>query len=246
MMKNLILIFLFVATHQSLVASEPLLDSAEAHYNNNKYSLAINNYQSLIRKGYSSAALFYNLGNCYYRNQEIANSILYFEKALKLSPSDEDILHNLQLANQSRVDQFEEIPEVSWSSVLIKMNQVISANTLAFISILILIGAAVLFLLKFKLKNEKYSMYSIGGIITSLFTAFLSIQMSSAIYSISSGIILENNVQILSAPNANSTILLQVNEGTKLEVVGKSDQWIEIKTPANDKGWILREKLSEI
>lgn len=246
-MKNLLLITLLVVTQNILIAaSDPLLDSAEAHYNANQYSKAINEYSTVLNKGYTSAHVHFNLGNSYYRNNEIGLAILNFEKALKLAPTDEDILHNLQLAHAAKVDQFEIIPEVSWDKLLLKVNQLFPANVLAIMSVLLVIGGAVLYMMRLKTKQNKFSTYTTISVLTGLALALFSIQMNNALESSKAGIILENNVQVLSAPNNKSTILLQVNEGTKLDIIGYSNEWIEIKTPANDKGWILKSTLSEI
>ena len=63
--------------------------SAEDAYAMGDFDGAIKNYESLLSSGASSASLFYNLGNAYYRKGIIGKSILNYERALKLDPSDD-------------------------------------------------------------------------------------------------------------------------------------------------------------
>ena len=74
----------------------------------------------------------------------------------------------------------------------------------------------------------------------------LSIQQKNAVIESKDGFVIHNQTNILSEPNANSTILLEVNEGTKLKILGTDNNWLNISTPSNDKGWIEAENILEI
>jgi hypothetical protein len=55
-------------------------------------------YQGLVRQGFESAELYYNLGNLYYRKGERGKAVLWYERAQRLAPRDADIQFNLSLA----------------------------------------------------------------------------------------------------------------------------------------------------
>ena len=61
--------------------------------------------------GQFSAELYYNLGNAYYKLNNIAESIYYFEKAKQLDPNDEDIIINSNFAKNMTIDAIEKLPE---------------------------------------------------------------------------------------------------------------------------------------
>ncbi|MGD8306960.1 MAG: tetratricopeptide repeat protein, partial [Ignavibacteria bacterium] len=86
------------------------IDEANTYYREGSYEKAIEIYESLVDEGYLGVSLFYNLGNTYYRVGKIGYSILYYEKALKLDPSDDDIKHNLEFAYLSTVDRIQPLP----------------------------------------------------------------------------------------------------------------------------------------
>ena len=81
------------------------LDSANAAYNKANYAKATTFYQKFLSGDIESAQAYYNMGNCYFRTNEMGKAILYYEKAEKLSPADPDIQFNLQLANQKITDK---------------------------------------------------------------------------------------------------------------------------------------------
>lgn len=68
---------------------------ANEAYKLGKYDTARTLYQEIENNEIHSAELFYNIANCYFKENENAAAILYYERALRLSPADEDVMHNL-------------------------------------------------------------------------------------------------------------------------------------------------------
>ena len=90
---------------------EELLAKANTLYNESAYDSAAVVYESIINKGYSSATLFYNLGNTYYKIGNYPLAIYYYEKSLKLDPKNEDTKHNIEIAQAFISDKIESVPE---------------------------------------------------------------------------------------------------------------------------------------
>ncbi|MGB5238388.1 MAG: tetratricopeptide repeat protein, partial [Flavobacteriaceae bacterium] len=88
-----------------------LFEEATTAYNDGKYENAIEHYLQILANGEHSSALYYNLGNCYYKTNQIAPSIYYYEKALLLSPGDKEIKNNLVYARQMTIDAIEPLPD---------------------------------------------------------------------------------------------------------------------------------------
>src|SRR4051812_4383220 len=92
--------------------SQSLFNKGNTFYQKEEYDKAIEQYDKLLKQGYESSELYYNLGNSYYKTGNIPSSILNYERALKLSPSDEDIILNLKLANLKIIDKIEPLPQL--------------------------------------------------------------------------------------------------------------------------------------
>lgn len=95
--------FFLIFINQS-VANDSLL-KAEKAYDSKKYTEAVNHYERLIKEGFKSYQLYFNLGNSYYRSNEIGKAIYYYELARKIEPNDEDISINLSKASARTIDR---------------------------------------------------------------------------------------------------------------------------------------------
>ena len=86
-------------------ADEAILwEQANAAYNSAEYAQAQSLYEAIAAKGLQSAPLYYNMANTYFKQGDVAHAILYYHRALRLEPADEDIRHNLEYAEQSTKD----------------------------------------------------------------------------------------------------------------------------------------------
>src|SRR5690554_7793015 len=74
-------------------------------------ALPIYSWKDILQNDEVSAELYYNLGNAYYRLNQIGPSIYYYEKALQLAPNDADIKNNLAFAENARIDAIEPLPQ---------------------------------------------------------------------------------------------------------------------------------------
>jgi tetratricopeptide (TPR) repeat protein len=245
MLRNIILITLVLIVNVSF-SQDPLLDSAKSAYDKADYTNAIESYQKILNQGLESGELRYNLGNCYHRTNQVGLSILNYEKALKVMPGNEDVLFNLAIVNEMKKDKFEDIPTVSFGNLLTSLNNVISFEFWAILSTLLILISGGLFMISKKNKSSKFLKLSYPVLAIGLVLGLISIQQKNSVLETKSGIVIYNQSNILSEPNANSIILLEVNEGSKLNIIGKDGNWLNVSTPANDKGWIEIENIIEI
>ena len=91
--------------------AENLVKMGNEFYQEKLYNKAIDVYQQVIHLGYEGTSLYYNLGNAYYRSGKLGLSILYYEKALKLSPGDDEVIHNIAIANAKTLDKIDTLPK---------------------------------------------------------------------------------------------------------------------------------------
>ena len=108
--------FLIITLLFSLIslASENQLVIAKANkaYSDGLYANAVDLYKKVIASGYESWDLYYNLGNSFYKVNDYASAILYYEKAKKLNPGNEDIDFNLKVTSNRITDKIEPLPEL--------------------------------------------------------------------------------------------------------------------------------------
>lgn len=223
-------------------------DEGNAAYREGDYQGAIDAYNKAIDKGYVSGTLFYNLGNAYYRHDELGQAILYYEKARLLMPDNRELAHNLAFANSQKVDEFSQLPLPAWTqwwrSMVAK-----SAGTGLYVTGLLayLLGMG---LLIFKMWTKHPSpwirrvralAFVLAGIL--LVSAFAaSIQSEEH----TRAVVIVDQIALHEAPAENAPIELSIHEGLLVDVLAQEGTWAEVRLPNGARGWILAESLADI
>ncbi|MBE0655102.1 MAG: tetratricopeptide repeat protein [Bacteroidales bacterium] len=229
---------------------DSLYYKANVAYNNQYYEDAINNYLKVVDAGYESADLYYNLGNAYFKNDKIPSAILYYEKALKLKPNDEDIRFNLEVANTKIVDKIEPVPELFYKVWWRSFYNLFTANTWAKISS----GGFILFivLLSFYLLSQRIRIRKLAfftGLVILFFTIFafgVSYQKYHHLLNKKEAIVFTPTITVKSSPNPNSVDLFVIHEGAKVQLKDKVGDWYEIRIANGSVGWLPVSALQSI
>ena len=231
--------FIFEAKAQN---PEELLTEANSLYNENAFDSALTVYKSIVDQGYSSATLYYNLGNTYYKLKNYPLAIYYYEKSLKLEPNNEDTKHNIEIAQLFLTDKIEPVPELFIKTWWNKLGNAFTINTWAIIT-LVLLGIlliCVFFYITAKTRSLKKSMF-ILGIIAIIFTT-ISFSISTNKYNHlrtnNEGIIITPTVTIKSSPSQSSVDLFVLHEGAKVKILDNTYNWEKIKIANGSIGWL--------
>jgi tetratricopeptide (TPR) repeat protein len=248
-MKRLFFIIILLSVILRGVAGESLRDSAAAWYQQNRYSEAIEAWQTILDKEGANAELYYNLGNAYFKLEETGKSILYYEKARLLSPEDDDIQHNLEIARTQIADRVEAIPDLFFVVWLNALNRWISGTAWGIISILLfltVLGLSLWRLFRHKSRGNKLLNYTvISLLIFSSITLLLALRSDKMTKQSNAAIIMED-VLIKSSPAETGTNLFEIHEGLKVEIHDSVNNFYEIRLSDGKVGWIRAEKLEKI
>jgi len=157
MKKNIILLlFLFINLLVFGISNdeaEAIFNKGNQAYQDGKYDEALSNYR-ILEADFVSFELLYNIGNTYYKLENIPEAILFYERAKKIDPSNEDLKTNLQIANLKVIDKIDKLPTLAITDF---GNSFVSKEKLsiwAWSSILCLIIAVILFIFYMKKKQE--------------------------------------------------------------------------------------------
>jgi tetratricopeptide (TPR) repeat protein len=241
-MRRIFLYLILVFASYGLVANEQeLLDSAKNLYIDNDYYEALLIYESLVEENYISPELYYNLGNCYYKSELLAPAIYYYEKALKLSPGDEDIKHNLKIAYSKITNQVNAVPEMFYIKWYNSVRNQFSSNTWAWISIIAFVFTLLIIILV--LMSKRRSLKKIG-IYLSIFLGLIAIVSFSFAYSQkkyqlsrSQAIVFEA-AMVKSSPSLDGNNLFEIQEGLKVQIIDTLDNWSQIRIADGKRGWV--------
>src|SRR5664280_1866913 len=137
--KRYILFIIFISLFVRIVVSQDTnkdkFYQGVTYFTAGSYKEALQIWTDIYNTGYRSANLDYNIGNAYFKLNNIPSAILFYERAYLLKPADENINYNLQIARTLIVDRFQEIPELFFIKWYNFVSLFLSINSWAKISI---------------------------------------------------------------------------------------------------------------
>lgn len=229
---------------------DSLMVKASNAYNEGLYDSALTVYSMIEDENLVSAGLFYNMGNAYFKMNDIPSAILYFEKARKLAPNDEDIDYNLGIANSMIVDKIEKVPELFYKQWWNYFYNMFNANTWTIISLIswfILVFLSGLFILTRSRSIRKLAFYL--GILF-LFSSVATFGLASQKYYYSKehneAIIFTPTITVKSSPTMTAVDLFVIHEGTKVRILDQVQEWTKIRIQDGSVGWLPATAMKEI
>ncbi len=225
-------------------------EDADRAYNQKQYHQAIKSYESLLRSG-GSVDLYYNLGNAYYRTGNISRAIINYERALLLDQGDEDVRHNLKIANGKTVDKI--VPRsrvffVEWYNSLKNCIGIDKWINLGFISLALIFVFAVFYLFPKRVLIQKIGFFgSLFFAVIFLFSTLFAYEQNRKLVSHSEAVIVSPIVLIKKSPSSGGMDLFILHEGAKVEILdGVLMDWKEIRLPDGRKGWVESSHIERI
>lgn len=250
-MKKIIYLLVILWSLPVLAQQEPteIYNNANNLYQLKQYEEALEGYKSIYEMGYESADLFYNMGNCYYRTGQLAPAILYYERAQRLAPTDEDVSYNLSIANQRTVDEIEKVPVPIVKRTWKNFTSYFTANGWGIASIL-LIFITIIHLVFFRLVNSvSLKKLMFFGALIFFFVSIVSLSAGYARYSFQNqkeAIVFAQTAYVKSEPSMDSDDAFLLHEGTKVSITEEFDGWSRIKLTDGKTGWITQTDIVEI
>lgn len=244
MKKILFLIVLMVAAFglQAQFIPDQEFEKANFHYNEARYDSAVVIYENILREGYISAPLLYNLGNAYFKMRDYPMAILYYERALKIEPNNEEIKQNLAIANSLITDRIEPLPEFFLTELWRNIGNKLSANEWATVSLILiaLVLIALFLYITARTRGMKKSMFFVGIllILICLCSIIFASQKHRYMYEHNEAIVMMPTITVKSSPTSSGTDLFVLHEGTKVTILDYADGWNRIRIADGNDGWL--------
>lgn len=238
--KILLLVVFFAIT----VAAQPdiFMQQGNRYYQKQQYDKAKEAYSKVLDEGYESAELYYNLGNTYYREGKLGYAILNYEKALKLSPGDEDIQHNLALANSRTIDRLNTLPDFflfQWWESFLAIFVFTGWVYLSYFFYIILLAVIIFYFFTKRADYQRVAFFSGLGV---LFLLLIAVSVSAIKYNrefnIKNGVVVEQSATAKLSPDPDSKDAFVIHEGLKVKLEDKVDNYYKIRLKDGKLGWL--------
>lgn len=224
--------------------------NADDEYAKGNYQQAIKDYQEILKAGVSSE-IYYNLGNAYYRTDNITQALLAYERALQLSPGDNDIRFNLQYARSKTIDKITPETEmffVTWYNSLVNFTSVDRWANTAIVSIVMALLLILVFLFAPQMWARKSGFY--GSAVFLLLFAFANLfafQQKHELETKQGAIVIAPTVNVKKTPAASGTDVFVIHEGTRVDITDRGmKQWRGVKLADGREGWLKTSQIEEI
>ncbi|MCC8146811.1 MAG: tetratricopeptide repeat protein [Bacteroidales bacterium] len=245
-----IIILLFSLFGICSINAQSVVDQANNAYSSGDYEKAAQLYKDAINQNGESATVYYNLGNTYYRLNQIAPAILSYERALLLDPGNKDTRFNLEIAKLKTVDKIEPVGTfflTEWLNDLRNLRSTDQWSYIAIASFILLITCLFLFFFSRKITLKKIGFFSgLALIVICIFTNVFAYNQKKKLTERNTAIIFSATTTIKSSPDNSGTDLFILHEGTKVDVKSKLGEWSEIETADGNIGWIRTKEIEVI
>lgn len=225
-------------------------NNADTEYQKGNYQQAIRDYEEILKNG-ESAEIYFNLGNAYYRTDNITKAVLNYERARLLSPGDDDINFNLQFARSKTIDKITPQSEmffITWYKSLVNFTSVDNWAKTGILCIVMALLLVLLYLFGPQLMLRKIGFF--GGLaffVIFLLSNLFAFQQKQALDNRTGAIIISPSVNIKKTPAKNSADQFVLHEGTRVDIIDKGmTDWRCIRVGDGREGWIETKAIEEI
>lgn len=237
--ERLILTLAIFLCPWSYVLAQSDFDAANAAYAEGRYEEAASGYEALLAES-ESATLYYNLGNARFKQGELAQAILNYERALRLDPRNKDAQYNLAFAQSKITDNItdQDFFLSSWArSIRNSLNE--STWTILSIALFILgLAGILLFLLGRSTWLRKTAFHTAWiALLFSLVTGLNAWSLHQRDTLRNEAVITQGIVNAKSSPDRSGTDLFTLHEGTKVTIRETLGEWANVRVGSNE-GWI--------
>ena len=238
---------LLVALAGGLFAQEPspgdLMARANAHYEREEYAEAIQQYETLVGRGYRDAAVHYNLGNAYLESGDLGRAILNYLRAEELSPRDPDILANLQLARSRTVDQLEAEGASLVASISDFGRRWATTGEFGMAALMLwVVGAIIVGALILRQNMQRGILLRSGAAVCFAAMLVCLVLLLSMLYSNpyrNTGVVTEEIVEVLSGPGRQYEEVFALHSGAQVHLVDSRHGWLQVALPGGElRGWL--------
>lgn len=249
--RRMLLSFMLLPCCCMLMAQEEaqLTQAAEA-YSNSNFEEAIQLYEQVLANGWEAFEVYYNLGNAYYKTDQIAPAILNYERAARINPTDEDLQHNLNMARNRTVDRIEmlSVPQfVNGYKAFVNNLSSDSWGTISIFSFFLALAAILIFLL---IPTKWIKQLTLGLLLLFIGLSTVSFlfgwQQKQWLNANNEGIIFQASIEVQSTPDENGQELFVLHQGTKVRIVENFKDFVRIRIGDGKTGWINKQAIQEI
>jgi len=235
--KLIVNIFLFVIYATNIFAQNSVYEyfiNANRFYIQGNYDKAIELYKRILKEDIKNGYIYYNIGTCYLKENKIGKSLYYFNLARFYIPLNRRLRKNILIAKSKLKDEFPSKIIYEYLDKIFIFSKIFSEKTLFFL----MISTFYLFIFSLIFRSRVIHLV--------IFLAFLILGVNFGwdyfyIHHLNFGYVINKNVPVFSDISKNSKIILKANDGDKIYILKKHNNFLYVEFINGLKGWILNK-----
>ena len=229
---------------------DSLWNAGVAAYSDGRWTDAVQVWSDIEGLGLAAPELYCNLGDAYFRQNSLAEAILYYSRALKLDPSNADARYNLEFAKSLTQDKIDSVPEFFLLSWMRRLCWTLSSDIWAWLSLFfagLMLGMALLFLLSSGSARKWGFFAGIAAALLLILTLVFAAWQRRDYYRADDAVVMRPVVSVKSSPSgADTKSLFILHEGTTVELLDSVGDWCDIRLSDGREGWLQKEEIEVI
>lgn len=247
-MRKTVLLLLLLFSANLISSTAGKFNEGIEYYKAGNFDEALRVFKELENENAISSGLLYNIGNCHFRKGRLGEAILYYERAKKADPADEDILQNLRFTNSLIKERVNEIPLIAPLEWWIQVSAAFSVKGWVYLLMGVFYPLILLLVLRifFGRRSWPNTIMISCCVVTIFLLSLLSYTRYSWIDSRDYAIVVQKSVEVLSAPEENGNPVFKTAEGIKVRIDDKVGDWWKVRLPDGRVGWLKSGEIEVI
>ena len=212
-------------------------------YEQGKFVEAAQLYQQLADGGYGDIALFYNLGNAYYKSGDVGRAIVNYLRAGRLDPRDSDIQENLRIARDETVDLVGRDRESALAGSIDLPELRLTLNELALAALGLWIVLALMLLVLLLARGFSFRRWiGYASILVALLWLLGTASLGSRLYSEAadrSVVVVVESVEVVGGPGERYEAQFTLHSGAEASLIETRGAWSRLRLAGGGlQGWV--------
>jgi tetratricopeptide (TPR) repeat protein len=227
-----------------------LFQQGNEAYDRGNFDLALANYAQLARYGVRDGRLYYNMGNCYYRKDDVGRAVLFYLRASRMLPRDPDVAANLALARARTQDKlpavepFWAIRLAGWPYFHLSHDELVAAASGAY---LLFFAVLLIRILSRRDPVRRWcrNLILLSGALLLLFGANVLARIHDDSARVDA-VIVADEAAGRSGPGETFTEIFRLHAGAEVVVHNRRDSWVQVALSNGMAGWLPTDVLDEV
>jgi tetratricopeptide (TPR) repeat protein len=225
-----------------------LLDEGNSHFREGDFDEARMAYEEVLALGMESGAVYYNLGNAYFRMDKLGKAMLNYRRASRFFPDDAALSHNMDLVRSRARDQLSVLPQPVFSKWWNTLVDAIGLRTLfwsgvvAWLAGLALVARRVVTGSLGAMARRAAATLLLGGLLAGAGAVASSVARADNV----SAVVITDRAHVLEGPANDARTVVVIHEGLVVDVLVDQERWIQVRLPNGVTGFVERETIETI